>query len=160
MSKEKMTNFEYFKDEILEITRHNKNIAIVNDTPMCCGTAQCKDCLRYGDDRCCNSALFEWLYADHIEKPKLTKKERMFCELVETGWIARDENGLGWYFTSLTDDNNKPFKRIDKWECCNMVPSTYSKLDVLTNNLFSFITWDDEEPWSVEDLLKLEACDE
>lgn len=80
-------------------------------------------------------------------QPKLTKRERAFCELITDGYIARDSDMEIWWH------ERKPYKEFGEWvnneysidvECFNEIP-------------FMFITWEDDEPWAVEDLLKLEV---
>jgi hypothetical protein len=97
-------------------------------------------------------------------QPVLTKKEKTFCELLETGYIARDESGSLYYYSRY-----KPTKNIKcaSWELSGDNYSedyhriTYDDLlEYLGYNIkFSFITWEDEEPWRVEDLLKLRVED-
>jgi hypothetical protein len=146
-----MTNFEYYKDEILEIVNNDESLAVYKNSskPVKCGSITCKECISSNIDDC-EKGIYNWLYAEHIEKPKLTKKERQFCELIETGWIARDNNG------SLYRYSKAPCKRSGgTW-------TGFSGNSLCVDNrfpgcTFSFITWDDAEPWSVEDLLKLEV---
>lgn len=84
-----MTNFEYYKEQILEtVNKHSTNFAVVDGKPISCAVTPCPDCQIKGG--ICAVERIKWLYEEHIEQPKLTKKERQFCELIETGWIARD----------------------------------------------------------------------
>ena len=142
-----MTNFEFWKDRLAEITGRGgavANVAIENDRPVRCSEIHdCKKCDRCG--KCTEGQLIKWLLEENIEKPKLTKKERMFCELVETGWIARDKNGSIWW------NDKRPTKQVRTWSGARNV------FHVGAITKFSFIKWEDEEPWSVEDLLKLEV---
>lgn len=47
---------------------------------------------------CSVKRLIKWLAEEYVEPVKLNKKERLFCELVETGYVARDSNNrLYWY---------------------------------------------------------------
>ena len=151
-----MTNFEYYKEEILEITSRDEKFGLFHNKVQACYQTNCSECLfKDGDTGYCQKKLYEWLYAEHKEQPKLTKKERMFCELVERGWICRDENG------SLSLYSVKPQeKHFHEWLTPNYC-DTFDLNTRLTRNVmecsFSFITWDDAEPWSIEDLLKLEV---
>lgn len=55
-----------------------------------------------------------------------------------------------------------PIKPI-RFGTCWMVKNDYNYYYVLRDmygNIFDFIKWDDEEPWSIEDLKKLEVKDE
>lgn len=148
-----MTNYEYFKDEIIDIIACREiTIALRDGRPVPCCQVRCYDCEFCENDSFggCNSARKAWLNAEHIEKPKLTKKERQFCELVETGWITRDKG-----VEDLMLHKDKPVKGSFQWNSNRHLYHSDKVLDIFGFN-FSFITWDDKEPWSVEDLLKLE----
>lgn len=162
-----MTNFEHYKKEIFELLNSNNvGIAISNNTmkPEECTGFDCDKCYLSTSKNGCSKALVRWLYEEYVEppkQPKLTKKERQFCELVETGWITRGK------YRELEYRNRKP-KRSDMiynkncyfWKFDNNSGDTlYAKINMETafpHLTFSFITWDDE-PWSIEDLLKLEV---
>ena len=82
----------------------------------------------------------------------------MFCELAEYGYIARDEDGV------LTLYLSKPLKnlRTYEWEPDLSKPGSTIHYPIygtpfMGDKNFSFINWEDEEPWAVEDLLKLEV---
>lgn len=137
------TNFEFYKNEILEISGNKMEIAVVNNRPVPCEEVDCTACdFR---DGCGEWDVVAWLYAEHIEQPKLTKRERAFCEAVQTGWIAMDEdNALYWY-------SDTPEKHNEAWGGRHYTKISYMNLG------FSFIKWEDEKPWAVEDLLKLEV---
>lgn len=142
-----MTNFEKYRDEIVELCEKGENIAIVNGKLRTCKSVEnCEEC-----DYCwLKSEVIKWLYQENIEvleKPKLTQKQRKFCELVESGYIATDEDGTQYFYKS----SHKPHKEFDTWESVG-----FSYLDGLDIH-FDFITWFDCEPWSIEDLLKLEV---
>lgn len=154
-----MTNFEFYKDEINDVTiNRGRRFALVDDKILPCDLVACQDCKFTCTWAGCTVKKFEWLYQEHIEKPTLSKRERLFCELVETGYIARDEDGeLRWYLV-------KPVKSMSAYE---WMPD-HSKYVVSANcpicgtpfmgdKNFPFIKWEDDEPWAVEDLLKLEV---
>lgn len=140
-----MTNFEYWKDKILEILKSGDELALKNGNLMGCYHTSCEGCNFFSKTHGCNVKRFEWLCSEHEEKPKLTKRERKLCEALETGWIAADKNGAVCWFTHF------PVKAITVY---NELPSM---------NLsgagfqFDFIDFDDEEPWKVENLLQLEV---
>lgn len=92
------------------------------------------------------------------EKPKLTLEEWLFCKMVRNGWISRDLNGRLFfriYKPSKVKSGKSwviiPNKNIDYTE-----ESIIVEIKDFFNLDFSFIKWEDEEPWSIEDLLKLE----
>ena len=107
-----MTNYEYFKDELIDLfsnyNSQQSGIAVVDGRPVSCIGTDCGECELMGlNHHDCLPKRKVWLNAEHIEKPKLTKKERMFCELVETGWIVRCD-GLEEY--NLFCFKNEPTK--------------------------------------------------
>lgn len=143
------TNFEYYKDKILEAVEHGGPLAVKDNKPVSCRGMKCNECdfeSTYGE---CNPKRFRWLYAEHIEPPKLTKRERAFCEAVQMGWIARDaDDRVHWY-------DVEPTKTAWEWQ--------YNSGQLVNLNpfhIFDFVEWKDEKPWAVEDLLKLEVIEE
>lgn len=147
------TNYEYFKDEITEIVAEGNTVALKDGHPVSCGGMRCSACGFNGQFGTCRPMRKSWLNAEHIEKPKLTKKERMFCELVETGWIARDSDALLVHYKCKPEKANWSWVNGDKVLCIGRHFNSIA-------DGFSFITWDDKEPWSVEELLKLEVMEE
>ena len=141
------TNFEFQKDDILKITSKNKRVAIKGEKIVeCYDLGSCAQCYFHGG---CEKNHFQWLYEEHIEAPKLTKRERAFCEAVQTGWIARDEDGkIHWYETEPENDE-------EEWLCDGL-----RFIDFTHFRLFDFIKWEDEKPWAVSSLLELEVQDD
>lgn len=82
------------------------------------------------------------------EKPKLTDDEKAILRNVDKKYkyIARDKNNLlGLY-------KQKPIKKYEYfWACKN--ENTVAAFEMY-NHLFTFIKWEDEEPYLIEDLLK------
>lgn len=148
-----MTNFEYYKEEILEITNKGYAVAVIDNKPMeCPAITYCDEC-QFKSRISCMRDRMKWLYEEHVEKPKLTKKERQFCELVDTGWIARDYDEKLFFYQI-----NKPCKNGTYWKTKGNRYQNLSQIMFMDIDLdFTFITWEDEEPWSVEELLKLEV---
>lgn len=143
-----MTNFEMYREDILRINADG-NVAVskAGNKPVPCKELLCNVCKFNTKKSGCTqpNEIINWLYEEY-QKPalRLTKAERGFCEIVQGGYIARSESGyIEFYFSRpvkfgsmwLTYDNNRSLP-LDK-------------------NSFSFIQWDDDKPWSVEDLLKL-----
>lgn len=148
-----MTNFEFYKDEILKIVANGDDIALLNGKPVACDGVSCNDCDR--DGNCYERYIIDWLYAEHVEKPKINKRTKMFFDAIETGWVARDSDG------DLTLFTKKPNKEIYQWtnvECGGdwFRISGCFIYRFLVRDL-CFIKWEDKEPWSVEDIRKLEV---
>lgn len=132
-----MTNFEFYADEINAV---KYDFAITkNGSLTYCGTFSCNKCEFYGGDSC-TQAKIEWLYEEHIEQPKLTQNERKLCEILKDGYLSRTAYGtLVWASNDSSEQwavNTYPFNDCD----------------------FSFIK-NGDEPWSVEELLKLEVME-
>lgn len=140
-----MTNFEYWKDRILEINE-DAGIAIINGKPCNCSIKECEHCDIFLKGKTCRQKFVEWLYSEHEEKPKLTKRERKLCEALETGWIAANKSGKVYWYSSL------PIKGDNAYVNCGK--SMYLSGAVFH---FDFIDFEDEEPWMVENLLQLEV---
>lgn len=141
-----MTNFEYWKDRILEIINKGTTVALESGNPKECFYTNCYNCGFCNNTRSCNKVRFEWFYSEHEEKPKLTKRERKLCEALETGWIAANKSGkVYWY-------NRLPIKGDNAYVNCGK--SMYISG---AGFQFDFIDFEDEEPWMVENLLQLEV---
>ena len=140
-----MTNFEYWKDRILEIVKSDVGLALNNGNPTECHHISCENCNFHSKTHICNIKRFEWFYSEHEDKPKLTKRERKLCEALETGWIAANKDGAVYWHGKF------PVKAITVY---NGSPSMYLSG---AGFKFDFINFEDEEPWMVENLLLLEV---
>lgn len=141
-----MTNFEYWKDRILEIVISGDRLALKNGNPIECYHVSCENCNFYSDKtNSCNKKRFEWLYSEHEEKPKLTKRERMMCEVLGYGWIATDIDGTAYWYETLP-------KQYDTYYDCAGECTGLSQIGLS----FSFIKFY-TGPWKVADLLQLEV---
>ena len=142
------TNFEFYKDDLSNVLAQREGRCIVMEVDdimkrgfhRFCKGPDCGECWR---------EFFKYLAEEHIEQPKLTKRERAFCEAVQTGWIARDKNGgLNW-------SREAPFKDgFQHWDIKSIENAYF-----VTNKFFEFVKWEDEKPWSIEDLLKLDVME-
>lgn len=142
-----MTNFEYWKDRILEINEC-ENVAIIYGKPIkCTSIEKCEECEFHIIGKTCRQKFVEWLYSEHAEKLKLTKRERMMCELLKTGWIAMDDDGsIFWYEKRPERDSNGYFNSYD------------SEFIALSNFKLQFDNVPiGVEAFAVEDLLQLEV---
>ena len=154
-----MNNLEYYKNEIFEILDDNtcvlgltKNNKLFDAS---CGELGCEDCIWNSVNGLCAGKKIEWLLAEHKEQPTITSNEKKLLELIEHGYITRDKDGE-IFFT-----NKEPIKGSDNWFFTGFdFKEKYIDLSVFKNVNFDFIKWEDEEPWVIEDLLKLEVRDE
>ena len=139
-----MTNLEKYKKEILYIAKNNAKMAVSKKSlkPQFCIDTECTQCLFNPED--CDTAPIEWFCQEYQEPaPKLTKKERVFCEIVRHGYIARDKDKRLYLYGC------QPSQRSSEW--------TGERWIDLDRNSFPFITWESNKDWSIEDLLKLEV---
>lgn len=93
-----MTNFEFYKDTILEKINHNQNIAVVRNAPAnnCikkCLFTECKNCLFNDLKKTCTKSRYEWFYEEHKETFTLTEREWHFLKVLQHGEIYRDTLG-------------------------------------------------------------------
>ena len=96
------------------------------------------DIMKVYKDYTCTELLWE-----RKEKPKLNEDEKAILKVLlneKYKWIARDKNDWLYVYAS------KPKKGITIWENTGspMMPFVH---------LFNFIKWEDEEPYSIEELL-------
>ena len=148
-----MTNGEYNKDKILEMCDTDVRIAIGKDGEIqSCKEIGCRKCVLFDSSLSCQNTRIKWLYEERKEDlPKLTKQEHGFCVAVGEGYIARDKNKKLFYY------HRKPIKYDKGWSVVDLFRRWYEVKVVSPHLKFDFIKWEDEEPWSVEDLLKLEV---
>lgn len=158
-----MTNREYYKEQILDIACKGYPIGVnkTSGNPSSCGgSLWCKECLfKYKEDYRgsgnCTRFVQEWANAEYVEKPKLTKNEKLFLSLLKEKWkyMARDEDD------TLLVYNVKPIKYIDKWDEKDIDYACVEQT-LLDNCKFTMVKWRDENPWLIEDLKKLSVEEE
>lgn len=104
-------------------------------------------------DKSCRIRRYEWSQYKYTEKPTLTPKEKKLLNILLPGckYIVRDENNRLYVYYQ------KPVRKNELWTSND----DYYYISIsLFGNMFDFIKWEDEEPWSIEDLKKLEVKDE
>ena len=112
------------------------------DLTNCC---KIFDIVKVYKDYTCKELLWE-----RKEKPQLNEDEKVVLRNIDKDykWIARDEDRtLGFHSV-------KPHKEAYFWSSLEA-----SYVSDLFPNLFQFIKWEDDEPYSIEDLLKEEEND-
>jgi hypothetical protein len=153
-----MTNYEFYKEEIEMRYRNTTSFAVTKRGCIIdCKNISCDDCIFSNFNNSqnhwlnCGDRKMMWAVQERVEPPKLTKQERKFCELLEEKdiWFARQRN-----MTMPTIFIYKPYKTTTCWHG-NTIESC--ELRKHCNARFEFIKWEDEEPWSVAELLKLEV---
>ena len=146
---------EHYRERLEKVLKRGKHFGldrILGGAPAACDDVGCGDCtlttICTGLDDRCEIERIKWLMSEYKPELVLTQREKHFVEFVQEGWLARDKYcGIYHYF-------DKPTKERATWEVdgCAVV-----YLDKFGDNLFPFITWEDEEPWSVEELRKLKV---
>ena len=96
------------------------------------------DIMKVYKDYTCKELLWE-----RKEKPQLNEDEKVILRNVPKHykWIARDKNGFICMYIK------KPSKCEYSWGGCKYMLLPFY-------DLFQFIKWEDEEPYSIEELLK------
>lgn len=92
----------------------------------------------------------EWLSAEYKEPIKLTIEEYIILKNIDKkyfNYIARNKNGSLYLYFSKPNKNNDAgiWKELSYMHCEDFY---------MFKNLFQFITWDDSEPYNIEELLK------
>jgi hypothetical protein len=150
---------EYYRKELEEYIKKGITPSLINGKLSHCMEdryLQCIKCDFYNKNKkeLCSISFIKWLMAEYEPpKPKLTKRERALCEAFKSGWICKDaDSDLGWF-------KYKPIKVATYWDYDHDMIADWISMSCLPaiNELFQFISWSDEEPWSIEDLLELEV---
>lgn len=97
------------------------------------------DIVKVYEDYTCKKVLWK-----RKEKPVLTDDEKVILRNIDKAfrYIARDKDGDLYIYIEKTT----------KSKACHWNP-TGCRCFVAYNHLFQFIKWEDEEPYSIEDLL-------
>ena len=134
---------EHYRSEIEEI---GYRFGIFDGKIMDCYEISCDTC-GFGKPKCVSSKI-EWLMSEYKPELVLTAREKGFLEVIGGGWIARDSDRT-LYWSDM--EPRRDAKGKDYWFDYE---SNFSTID---KDCFPFITWEDEEPWAVEDLRKLKV---
>ena len=145
-----MINAEFYKEELRKIINEDGEIAVDKKTrkPIRCFGTECKDCYLYTIEgkNDCGIKGYKWLLTEHKEYPVLTKFQyELLNKAYEKGmqWLSRDSDCdlLMWV--------SKPEKTKHQWDStdnCALIAKIFDD--------FNFIKWEDEEPWSIQELLE------
>lgn len=152
-----MKNKEKFAKEIFDIACRGDSIAvtIANNEIVPCGSIECEKCIfKVKEYEECSNKIKKWCESEYVERPTITSREKAFLDLLlfRCKYIARDKNN------SLFIYDDKPRCVDGFWGTNNFNYSYISENSF--GNMFDFIKYDDEEPWKIEDLKKLEVKNE
>lgn len=151
-----MTNREKYEKEILDIACSGHCIAVSKEdnTILICNLKSCNKCICGCSSIDCFTTIKEWANSEYVEKPKkpkISESDRRFLDYLPNNskWMVRNgSEGLKVYAC-------KPVKVGKYWsanECSLFITSSL-------NISFPMIKKEDEEPWLIEDLKKLEVVD-
>ena len=155
-----MKNKEKFAKEIFDVACRGDSIAvtIANNEIVPCESIECEKCIfKVKEYEKCSDKIKKWCESEYVDKPKLTKNEKLYLNMIKPDYmyIARDKNGLLFIYSEIPYRNNDS----NAWRVESS--GNFEKvLDSLKDVEFDFIKWKDKEPWSIEDLKKLEVKDE
>ena len=146
-----MKNFEAYEDKIKEL---EGNIALnkSNELVSCIGF-RCYDCkFDSSNGKYCSQVMFEWLYEEYKKsKIKIPLATKVILESLNDKyeWIAKDKNGQVWVY------GIKPIKdnEVKKW-FTSSGGATWGFKDAFKKELFNFLSWEDEEPTNIKELLE------
>lgn len=149
-----MKNREKFAKEILDIVCNGGSIGIDKSTnkPIDCKDLECINCSLGGN---CITGISKWSESEYVEKSTITLKEKAFLNAItfRCKYIARDSDNALYVYC------NKP-RRDSMSESWITEDNCYYVSKDMYDNMFDFIKWEDEKPWNIEDLKKLEVKDE
>lgn len=152
-----MKNREKFAKEILDIACKGDSFSVTKSGKITfCDRFKCDMC-KFNDstgEKSCRTKRYEWSESEYVEKPTITSREKNFLDalLPNFKYIARDSINDNLYIYY-----NKPRRNSMKksWVADN---SNYFYVSRdMYGNMFDFIKWENEGPWSIEDLKKLEV---
>lgn len=149
-----MKNREKFAEEIVDIACDGEKIAIKKDTgKLCACTSICCDECGFDTDGCRESRK-KWANAEYVEKPKISKWDKGYLLYLKPEWkyIARNKYGSLRAFCVKADKEEETWSTGSAFGAYNL---TYGH-----DLEFPMVKWEDEEPWRIEDLKKLEVVEE
>lgn len=151
---EEMKNKEKYEKEIMNIACSGDSIAVMKKrgSVVSCNETNCCLCLFRGDD--CKEKIREWAESEYIEKPVISKRDRMFLDLLKDRWkyMSRDNISNAVYvFTEIPEKSD-----IGHFAYTGEARRISSDFNVV----FPIVKWSDEEPWYIDDLKKLEVVEE
>ena len=151
----KETNMEHYRGEMEEILNQapNAQFGLRNGVPVrCLDMDSCNSC-GFGFANYCENLKIKWLMSEYKPEPVLTAREKHFVEFAGSGYLTRNENDRLLWWTG------KPTKQTCHWAGHRIHTTGYFVINDF-DDMFPFITWEDEEPWAVEELRKLKVANE
>ena len=150
-----MKNKEKYAEQLLNIFLFGLTFGVNADgKPRVYQVMHCDECL-FNDSNIIKKCGFkrrEWAESEYVERPVISKRDRAVLSYlnVKLKYIARDKLGKLWAFECIP-------RKVDVW--WGESSGSFDKLGCLDIR-FPMIKWEDEEPWLIEDLKKLEVVEE
>lgn len=154
----KMKNKEKFLDKIIDLVCTGERIAVNNkgEVVSCISVGLCRNC-KFGMEKECEPAIRKWLEEEYVEPTVINIRDRAFLDYLRENdkYIARDKND------NLFVYETKPRKAGMSWSMNgSLVCNSCLYLNRHFNVDFPMVKWEDEEPWKIDDLRKLEVCED
>lgn len=145
-----MKNKEKYAKEIVDVACRGDKIAVTKEGERVvrCSNIDCSECLFERIN--CVDKIRKWAESEYIEKPVISKRDRAFLDYIDKKFN---------YITRIYTGDIRLFV-VEPRKCQMTWSSGYlnSILDSLNINL-PMVRWEDDKPWLIEDLKKLEAVD-
>ena len=153
-----MTNFEFYKDKILDIVKNGNEIAIVDNKIVECKNIECKNDELCSDKRSTkgvknSSDCIKWLYEEYKEPitPTITQKEKALLEIINYDFFIR--NHLGEIHATSKEPKIYSGKAVIDGDADSI------NLSKAFDVSLDFITWKTDKIWTRQELLSLEVRD-
>ena len=149
-----MINAEKYKDELLKVINDNVQDFIAFDTRdnkiKKCPTIKCDNCKFSGKKSgvLCTQTKLKWLLSEYKEPIKVSKFEYDILKYLS-------DNTSNMYITRTKVGNIYLHKSKPKKDKVNALwAGEYPTSLIPFNKLFQFVQWEDEKPYSINDILK------
>ena len=147
-----MKNKEKYLKEILDIAlEKGSSIAMkMNGELADCYEILCSECSfsKGKGITGCKENIRKWANSEYIEKPKISEKDRIFLDYipVKYKWMIRS------FLGDIIVCADKPIKQTFGWT----FPGEHTSLQCDFQISFPMIKIEDNQPWLIEDLKRLE----
>lgn len=149
-----MKNKERYTKEIVELACDGNRIAVDRQTGelRSCYETPCIECLFHSNTERCKEKAREWAESEYVERPVISKRDRAFFDFLigKYEYIARDKTNYLYVYSA------KPEKCDFFWSRNNC---DCFHLDDCVDVDLPMVKWEDDEPWLIEDLKKLEVVE-
>lgn len=145
-----MLNFEKYKETIKGISINS--FAMKDGKVKVCEKISCRECDFHDKNCSCGFKKTYWLYEEYKKpKIKILKVTKVILENLNDKykWIAKDKNDNVWsYEVKPTKDSV-----VGKW-FNGSIGTMGAFIDCFKKEIFDFLSWEDEEPVNIKELLE------